>query len=406
MMDKLAYLYLNQGSDDILVGTLRFQTLRGKEVCSFAYDPEYLLRPSPLNLDASLFLESNYQYYPDGLFPFLNDLMPDRWGRALIERERRRNGDARTLLESDYLLSVDDKTRVGALRLKQERDGPFLASSTLRKIPPELFLNHLEEIARAYENGEDISDNDFKDLLEQGSSLGGARPKATIYTNEGDLCIAKFPHRHDEYDLEGFEKLVNDLAGEAGINVPESSLRKASRHGSIFLAKRFDRDGDGRIHYASAMSLLGARDGDDSWGYLDLADLIRNISTNPKEDLRELFRRVAFNIAIRNGDDHLRNHGFLHKDGGYRLSPAFDLNPSRSGSSLHLCVDQSSKAMSFSLLLSTCESYFLSKEEGSKIIETIKKTVSERFIPHARKLGLAEKEISSFSGIADFSDRL
>lgn len=409
-MAKTFYLYLRENGQDSFVGTIRFEVHRGKEICSFSYDEGYLERPNPLRLDGSLYLQKGYQYSNEGMFPFIEDMLPDRWGRALIRRKeareaKRENRTIRTLLESDYLASIDDAGRKGALRIKAEKDGDFISPFSETSIPPDLFLNHLEQMAKSFEEGDDIEDKAFMDILRQGSSLGGARPKANVYGSDGRLYLAKFPSKHDEYDVGAFEKLSNELASLAGISVPTSSLKKLSPQGSTFIAERFDREKGERIHFVSAMCLLDAKDGEEGHGYLELADFIKGNSVSPNEDLRELFRRIAFNIAIGNSDDHLRNHGFLLSGNGYRLSPAYDLNPGRYGNSLSLLIDEDESTMSFSLLKSTCRQYGLSPEEADGIIGKIKEVLSDNLLPLAKRLGISQKELEWMKPAFDLSKR-
>lgn len=409
-MSETFYLYLQCNGEDVFVGTIRFDQLRGKETCAFSYDENYLKKEHPLLLDGALYLEEGFQYYPQGSFPFIEDMLPGRWGRALIKRKesetaKKEKRTARALLTSDYLSSVDDFGRKGALRIKKEKEGEFLVASSPKKIPPELFLNHLEQIARAFEEGEKIEDSDFDDLLKQGSSLGGARPKANVYGSDGCLYLAKFPYKHDEYDVGAFEKLCNELASLCGIDVPPSFLKKLSTYGSTFIAKRFDREGKNRIHFVSAMCLLGALDGQEGYGYFDLIDLIKSFSSFPRDDLRELFRRVAFNIAIGNSDDHLRNHGFLYDGRGYRLSPCYDLNPNIYGDALSLLIDEKEAKMSFSLLRKTSQHYGLSQKDADEIIAEIKKTISNNLVPIAKKIGISEKELDYLRPAFDLSKR-
>lgn len=409
-MSILCYLYLSSNGTDRLVGTLRFDRSREKEVSSFSYDPSFLRDPLPIRLFDDLALSPLPQYPVSGSFPFVEDMLPDRWGMALLKRKEDRlakseGRSARRLFQSDCLLALDDKTRKGALRLKSTPNGEFLAPSSGKPVPPEFFLAHLQELSKSFEEGETINDQDFADILAQGSSLGGARPKANVYGSDGNLYLAKFPSKHDEYDVGAFEKLCNDLARLSLIAVPDSDLRKISKSGSTFVSKRFDRNGSERIHFVSAMCLLGAKDHEEGHSYLDLVTLIRNVSSNPKDDLKELYRRVAFNIAIGNGDDHLRNHGFLFDGKGYRLSPAYDLNPSRFADHLSLAIDGFDRAMSFPLLLKTGRQYDLDEEEAEAIILEVKRTVSENLVPRAKKLGISEGELGLLSSSFDLSKR-
>ena len=321
---KMFYLYL----DEVPLGELTVDSVRGHETWMFRYDPDYLKVPRPI-LDPAILQVNGPQYPPDGtVFGFLSDAAPDRWGRKLI---RRRAG--RDLAESDYLLGVCDLTRQGALRIRREKDGAFEASDLGDAAPPWTTLRKLEDSARHLDADDRGRDEErwLKDLLCPGSSLGGARPKANVTAPDGSLWIAKFPSAKDEWDVGAREYETSVLARRAGLNVPETRSQKLSKAGTTFFSRRFDRDGRRRIPYASAMTMLGARDGEDGYGYLDIAEFIAANSADPTADLHELWSRMAFSQLVHNTDDHLRNHGFLLTSKGWRLSPMFDVNPNPEG---------------------------------------------------------------------------
>jgi serine/threonine-protein kinase HipA len=217
-------------------------------------------------------------------------------------------------------------------------------------------------------------------LIQPGSSLGGARPKATIADRDGCLWMAKFPGRNDQNDTGAWEKVVNVLAFECGIDIPESVARRFSGKQHTFLAKRFDRDVKGkRIHFASAMTLLGRQDGDDYFSnasYLDIAALIIKLGAKVDSDLEELWRRIVFNIAVSNCDDHLRNHGFLLDPAGWVLSPAFDMNPDINGAGLKLNISESDNALDFDLALSVIAYFRLTPEKAKSILAAVRRSVS------------------------------
>ena len=240
-----------------------------------------------------------------------------------------------------------------------------------------------------------LIDKWLNQLLRPGSSLGGARPKATVQDPDGNLWIAKFPSKKDTADVGAWEKVAHELARLAGLNVPESKLEKFSGLGSTFLVKRFDRAGDRRIHFSSAMTMLGRQDGDNNACYLDIVDFLRENGTNVKEDLRELWCRIVFSMAISNTDDHLRNHGFILKDGGWQLSPLYDVNPVPYGNELSLAVDESDASISIDLALETAKHYGIDENEAKDFAQKILSVVKENWESLARKYGLSRGEIEN-----------
>jgi serine/threonine-protein kinase HipA len=309
-----------------LVGEIFFSARGGKLVSStFHYDTGYLAWAGAFPIDPELGLHTGAQYV-SRMPGALQDCSPDRWGRNLITKERRGTAvaegrKASTLTDADFLIGVSDFTRQGALRLRAVEDGPFLGEGT--EVPKLIELPRLLRAAEAVSLGDDFAA--IKALLAAGSgSLGGARPKASVRDGE-QLLIAKFPHPDDQWDVMAWEKTALDLAAAAGIRVPATRLTRVDGH-SVLLLDRFDRREKARVPYVSAMTLLSARDGD-SHDYAEVAEALPEVSAATRADLNELWRRVAFSILVNNTDDHLRNHGFLHESGGWRLSPAFDVNP-------------------------------------------------------------------------------
>ncbi|MCM1193439.1 MAG: HipA domain-containing protein [Butyrivibrio sp.] len=229
-------------------------------------------------------------------------------------------------------------------------------------------------------------------MLAPGSSLGGARPKATVQDEKGNLWIAKFPSKHDEVNIGAWEKAVHDLAKLCGLNVPEARLETFSKAGSTFLVKRFDRDGNKRIHFASAMTLLGKTDGasgEESCGYLDIASFIRQNGAAPEQDLKELWKRIVFNMAVSNTDDHLRNHGFILTKTGWRLSPLYDVNPVPYGDTLSLNVNMDDNSISMELAVSVAKYFNIKEEEADRVINEIKLTVKDNWEKAAGRCGLS-----------------
>lgn len=385
----------------LLMGCLHVQTTRGKEIFAFEFASNWLASPASSMLDPDLQLYSGRQYADPtkSNFGIFLDSSPDRWGRKLIMRReaikaRREARPARPLAESDYLLAVYDQTRMGALRFKLEEDGAFVSHDTELPVPPWTSLRELESAVRHYEN-DSLSNSEHDKwlsmLLAPGSSLGGARPKANVMDPDGHLWIAKFPSRGDANDIGAWEMVAYDLGLRFGLRLPECRLQRYSPHGSTFLTRRFDRNGQRRIHFASAMTLLGRMDGEDystGCSYLDLADFIVKYGAEPDLDLQELWRRVVFSIAVSNTDDHLRNHGFLLTPHGWRLSPAYDINPENSGGGLALNISLDDNSPDFDLALSVAGHFGVEHKrahalvrEAQRITATWRKTASKFNIP-------------------------
>ncbi len=303
-------------------GVLHVDTARTLS-STFAYDPAYLAHAEAYPLDPALPLQAAATHVR-GLPGAFADTAPDRWGRNLIQRrlQQLRGRGGRTPSEVDFLLGVSDESRQGALRFSRQLDGPYLSDQgeVPRLIQLPRLLRAADHVARAAGD-----EGDLKTLLQAGSgSLGGARPKASI-SDGGPLYIAKFPHHQDQWDVMAWEATALDLAGQAGLEVPAHRLVRLEE-GAVLLVRRFDRSGERRLGYLSAMALLQAADGQ-TLDYLDVAETLASVGSNPARDLRQLWTRIAFSIAINNTDDHLRNHGFLRAATGWRLAPAFDINP-------------------------------------------------------------------------------
>lgn len=382
------------------VGGLVRERGAGKSVISFSYEPDWVAAPTSFALDPSLPLYEGEQYPPTlpGIFA---DAAPDRWGRTLLERRealraRREDRRPRRLDEWDFLVGVNDQTRMGALRFARPPDGVFLADEPL-SIPPSARLRDLEHWARELEQGlpADLSEEDrwIAALIAPGSSLGGARPKASFRGDDGALWIAKFPSREDRHDVGGWEYVLSRLAAGAGIEVPETRALRLASPFHTFCARRFDRRGGDRRLYASAMTLAGRRDNEDA-SYLDVARAIVDLGdANAIEaDLQQLFRRVAFNVLTANRDDHLRNHGFLRTRTGWRLAPAFDVNPSPERHEHALALDDSVRVADLDLVRATAPLYRLSPEQAEGTIGEVSSAVA-RWHAAARDAGLPSEEI-------------
>jgi serine/threonine-protein kinase HipA len=309
------------------------------------------------------------------------------------------SGDGSSVLfDSDYLLAVSDTCRMGALRFREGAGGAFLAEDTELSVPPLQRLRELEQACRRFE----ASDADgpehvewLRMLIAPGSSLGGARPKCSVVDPDGQLWIAKFPSRADEYDVGAWEGLVYQLAKAAGLRIAQARVERFSQVGTTFLTRRFDREHGERIHFASAMNLLGYQDGDGAKtgaSYLDLVDLIERYGATVNEDLEELWRRIVFNICVNNTDDHLRNHGFLLSDQGWSLSPAYDLNAQPWGGGLALNIDENNNACDLSLARSVGLHFRLSNKQQESILNEVIQSV-RAWEKCATDLGLKRSEI-------------
>jgi serine/threonine-protein kinase HipA len=388
------------------MGTLYASLSRGKEIFSFEYDPAWLKSPPAQMLDPNLGLFAGPQYARDDHpnFGMFLDSSPDRWGRLLMQRReaqlaRQEKRNARTLLESDYLLGVFDGHRMGALRFRLSPRGPFLDNNTEMASPPWARLRDLEYASLQLERNDAEEDKDYmkwlKLLIAPGGSLGGARPKAGVVDEDGHFWIAKFPSRRDQINIGGWEYLVYQLAINAGVNTATSRIQRFSGEYDTFLTKRFDRAETGeRIHFASAMTLLGKKDGDSGEtgvSYLDIAEFLIRNGALVNKDLEQLWRRIVFNICVSNVDDHLRNHGFLLQKGGWILSPAFDMNPSATGDGLLLNISKEDNAQNLDLAMSVTPFFRVKKDRADQIISEVSSAVQE-WPRLAKQIGLPNRE--------------
>jgi len=390
----------------LLMGKLYSDRLRGKEVFSFKYNDEWLQKGPAQLLDPNLQLYSGLHYLNEGQdnFGIFLDSSPDRWGRILMRRReaalaRIIKRDELNLFETDYLLGVYDGHRMGALRFKLDEGGPFLNDNSDLASPPWTSLKELEQISLRLEDDDVIEDPEYLKwlsmLIAPGASLGGARPKASIVDKDGGLWIAKFPSRNDHGDIGGWEIVTYELAQLAGINMAASKVQKFSSDYNTFLTKRFDRSADGqRIHFASAMTMLGYVDGQDhadGASYLELVRFLQNNGANVAQDLEELWRRIVFSICVTNTDDHLRNHGFLLTDNGWVLSPAYDINPVETGAGLKLNISDEDNSLDLNLAIGVAAYFRLSEARATEIIEEVLNAVS-KWREIALKYGLSRVE--------------
>ncbi len=387
------------------IGTLYVDVSKGKETFSFEYDSEWLKNRSfAFVLDPDLAMYNGRQFAPldKAMFGIFSDSCPDRWGRVLMKRReaavaKREERKPRELRESDFLLGVYDESRMGALRFSLDENGPFLSDDKDMATPPWANLRTLEEASRAFEQDENALDEKWlRQLIGPGSSLGGARPKATVEDVDGSLWIAKFPSKHDEVDSGAWEMVAHDLAELCSLNVSPAKLEKFSKLGSTFLVKRFDRDNGKRIHFASAMTMLGKEDGAsaaDGTSYLDIVSFIKSNGGAPEKDLKEMWRRIVFNMAVSNTDDHLRNHGFILTPRGWCLSPLYDVNPVPYGDELSLNVSEEDPSISVELAVETSEYYGFSKNEAEKEAQNILAVVKDNWEKLAVKYGISRSNM-------------
>lgn len=387
------------------VGVLCSFVTRGKEIFSFEYDESWLKSPFKFQLDPKLQLFKGVQFTPDSHpnFGIFLDSSPDRWGKTLLQRRealmaRREKRPIKTLMESDYLLGVYDGNRMGALRFKYE-DGPFLDDHKDNAVPPWALLRELEEASLHLEDTGAEKNPRFSEwlkiLVAPGSSLGGARPKASILDSKQNLWIAKFPSLHDAKDVGAWEAVAHVLAQKCGLLVPETRLEQFGKKHHTFLSKRFDRtQTQKRIHFASAMTMLERKDGNDAGSgasYLELVNFIIENGANVGGDLEELWKRIVFFIAVSNSDDHLRNHGFLLSGNGWGLSPAYDMNPNELATGLSLNISQTGNELDFDLAMDVSPLFRVKKERALGIIKKIKKEV-EFWRNIASKFGISKRE--------------
>lgn len=412
MNDRTAYVYVDLDGKPLLVGTLFARFRKNRESASFTYDASWLENPSRFALEPALVLHDLSHHTHDGqaIFGAFGDSAPDRWGRMLMRRAERRRATTeerapRTLSEIDCLLGVNDETRQGALRFAEDLAGPFLApAGDGPQVPPLVELPALLTASDRIAADED-NDADLRLLLAPGSSLGGARPKASVRDGDSRLLIAKFPHPNDETNQPAWEALALRLASTAGINVSEGRLESVADR-SVLLLNRFDRVGTRRIPFLSTMSLLGARD-NETHSYLEIVDALRQCSAAPNEDLVELWRRVVFSILISNVDDHLRNHGLLWEGpAGWRLSPAYDLNPTPTDVRprvLSLAVDDQDHTASLELAFQVAEYFQIDGKAARRIANEVGGAVAS-WKTEANRLGIKRAEVERMESAFEHED--
>jgi serine/threonine-protein kinase HipA len=384
------------------VGTLHAIPSRGSEVFSFEYDASWLSRSSIPDLDPAIQPVAGQQFAGDKrpTFGVFLDSSPDRWGRVLLQRReaqlaREAKRVERRLGELDYLLGVYDGHRMGALRFRIG-GGPFLDDNAELASPPWTSLRELEQASLHLEREDAERDPKYaawlRMLIAPGRSLGGARPKASIVDPKKALWLAKFPSANDDHDIGGWEGVVHALANAAGIaTAPAKTQKFASQH-HTFLTRRFDRSATGaRIHFASAMTLLDKRDGDEPSSYMEIADVLMRRGAEAATDLEQLWRRIVFFICVSNVDDHLRNHGFLLGTRGWRLAPAYDMNPVPYGNGLLLNISETDNAQDLELALATAPTFRVKAKRAKQIVEEVMKAV-RGWTAEARRRNLSKRE--------------
>ncbi|MHA1053895.1 type II toxin-antitoxin system HipA family toxin [Enterobacter mori] len=405
------------------IGFLHSRRTRARELFEFEYDVQALADPRlnflQLDPEIGLFAGAQYPTPPRDKFGMFGDSSPDRWGRMLMKRRLERDiregirAEGTQLYESDYLLGVHDLYQVGALRYRLEDEGEFLDNRIDIAAPPFTEIAALERASRALENDPDnrshMGQEWLRMLIAPGGSLGGARPKASVADDNGHLYIAKFPSTRDEYDVGGWEMVVNALAVGCELNVAAAEARKFASDHHCFMVRRFDRtDAGQRLHFASAMTLTRHQDGEDAStgvSYLELAEVLIRHGAQTQADLRELWSRIVFNILVSNTDDHLRNHGFILVPGkGWRLSEAYDMNPVSRADGLKLNITESDNALDLELAREVSDYFRLNLKQADEIIADFREVISQwRTI--AQRLALPFREQEQMAEAFRLADR-
>ena len=411
---KKLYVYADFDwfNDIELIGELGYESLRGSDSYSFKFADSWIKKYNAIQLSNDLNNYPGIQYTQPNkdIFGCFADALPDRWGRTLLLRREQilaqeDNRPIKRLSSFDFLVGIDDFSRMGAFRFKETLDGEFINTTNSLRIPPLTDLRELIAASREIEKSENANNLPEKkwitQLVQPGSSLGGARPKANVVDTDKNVYVAKFPSLKDDYDAGLWEHFCHLLAKNAGINTADTKVLAVNEKHHTLLSKRFDRTAEGkRIHFASAMTLLGLNDGDNATtghGYLDIVDFILSSCTDVDANLCELFRRVAFNICIGNTDDHFRNHGFLLTAKGWTLSPAYDMNPTLN-THQSLLINSKTNVSDLSVLVNSCDEYMLTAQVAKNIINEVVEAIKDwRII--ANKIGISKREISLFENV-------
>lgn len=360
------------------VGLLRRHPARRAETVTFEYGEAWLQDARRFSVDPALGLTRGPFAPARGqpMFGAIGDSAPDTWGRRLMQRAERRQADrqsraVRTLSETDYLLGVSDGTRLGSLRFRRTGEEAFQAPARTG-VPKLVDLGRLLQITERVLKNEE-TDEDLDLIFAPGSSLGGARPKASVIDQHGHLSIAKFPKETDPYSIETWEEIALRLAHKAGIATPAHDLVQVAGR-AVLLSRRFDRDGTARIPFLSAMSMTGSIDGERG-SYPEIVDALAKSGARAREDAQALYRRMVFNVLTSNVDDHLRNHGFLWLGAsGWSLSPAYDLNPTPTDLKARILatnIDLDEGTCSLDLVESAAEYFGLSLAKARAVIREV-----------------------------------
>jgi len=410
-VEKNVFVYVDLDGVPHLAGRLWAHVRKNKEGATFEYNDAWLKHPNRFSFEPALKLGPGpfHTVADTPMFGAIGDSAPDRWGRALMRRMERRRAERagqapRTLHEIDYLLMVDDEARAGALRFAETEGGPFLRQEEAKRIPPLVELPRLLSAAEHVMEDTD-TEEDLRLLFAPGSSLGGARPKASVRERDGHLAIAKFPRKDDETNTVAWEAVALTLAQKAGIPVPVARVETVARK-PVLLLRRFDRDGKRRVPFLSAMSMLGAKD-NETHSYLEIVDALRQHGAAPKADMEALWRRIVFSILISNTDDHLRNHGFLYTGSdGWRLSPAYDLNPVPTDIKpriLTTAINEDDSTASLALAKDVARYFELDTAKAREIAAHVGKAVS-KWRDEAAWHGIGKSEIDRMASAFEHAD--
>lgn len=400
-MEDVFEVHLEHDGQTRRVGLCRYYRRGRKRSSVFEYDETWLGEPNAFAIDPeNLPLHTGPQYRAaphSGLPGAIRDTAPDRWGRLLIKRAFRKAGEHRALSEVDFLLGINDETRIGALRFKRAGEDDFDHDLGQHRVPPLISLPALLNAADAV-NSDSESSADLRLLLNEGSPLGGARPKSAVRDHDGSLAIAKFPKKDDDRSIPHGEVLAMLLAKRAGISIADARLQDVAGR-PVALVSRFDRRAGQRVPFVSAMTLLGKDDGDEA-AYTDIAEVIRRHSAAPIEDLRELWRRIVFNVMASNLDDHLRNHGFLYAGNNqWRLSPAYDLNPvpsSEKAREMTTWISEQGPDASVDQAMSVARYFRLRDQEAQQVLGEVA-SAFDGWIELARRLGMSPRDIEEYA---------
>ncbi len=412
---KQVYVYADFDwmDEPMFVGELRYESIRGEDNYGFRFSESWLASYGSLFISEDLNSFSGFQYTKPGknIFGCFSDALPDRWGRTLLKRREGILADkegraVRRLSSFDFLIGIDDFSRMGGFRFKTDKDSDFINTDDSLRIPPIANIRELEYASREIERSEEMSELPEEkwllEILAPGSSLGGARPKANIIDKDDRLYIAKFPSRKDDYDIGLWEHFSHIMANKAGINTAVTRPILSSDRFHILLSLRFDRKEGKRVHFASAMTMLGLSDGDNAssgYGYLDILDFIIRHSSRVEENIKEIYRRIAFSICIANTDDHFRNHGFLLTPKGWVLSPAYDMNPTLN--QYHsLLITRDSNKSDLNVLIDASDDYMLMPNDRDEIIDEVI-TAMRSWKDIATSLNLPRRDISMFEPVFD-----